>query len=65
MKSSKLPLINKQYEAKSTQLQLKWGSPTTHNAVPEFRIQESEFRKVVSASRTDLIFLFFTAVVPQ
>ena len=41
---------------------IRWGSPTTHNAVPEFRIQESEFRIVVSASRTDIIFLFFIYV---
>ena len=41
---------------------LKWGSPTTQSAAPEFRIQESEVRIVVSASRTDLIFLFFIFV---
>jgi len=38
---------------------LEWGSPTTQYAVPEFRIQESEFRITVSASRTDWFSCFF------
>ena len=45
-------------------LSLKWGSHTTQNAVPEFRIQESEFRIVVSALRTDKIFLVFVCLIP-
>ena len=63
----KLEIVNGNYHerferAVSLVNKLKWGSPTTQCTAPEFRIQESEFRIVVSASRTDLIFLFFVYV---